>query len=111
MKKIIKNNPTSLWLIDAADRVGVQKINRLPDTEPLHQIGKLAVAMGMGKIQLKPATAYIGKIDLTGCMVSCKGFDIVPFVSGIYPDDTLQDAEFDLGSPYEVEPKKDDEYN
>ena len=90
----------SIWLIDSVDRIGIQKINQLPSIDPLLQVGKICVAMGMDKIRFRSARITIRGIEMIGCMVSCNGYDIVPFVSGIYPDRDLSKGEFDLESVY-----------
>ena len=102
----------SIWLIDVIDYVGIQKINRLPDCESLRQVGRMCIAMGMDKIQMKPACVTIGGIQVNGCVITCKGFDIVPFVTGIYPDKELSSTELDLESVYSKIGNNDDEtYN
>lgn len=101
----------SIWLIDSVDLIGIQKLNKLPSIDPLLQVGKICVAMGMAKIRLRSCKIMIGGVEMIGCMVSCKGFDIVPFVTGIYPDRDLSNEELDLESTYRIGTKDDTTYN
>lgn len=102
----------SIWLIDVIDYVAIQKINRIPDCKSLIQVGRMCIAMGMDKIKMKQACVTIGGIQVDGCVMTCKGFDIVPFVTGIYPDKELSSTELDIGSVYSKIGNNDDEtYN
>ena len=85
----------TIWLVDAIDLIGVQKLNLLPSYDPLRQISKLCLAMGMNKIRLKYVAVKIRGRDVSGCLVFCRGFDVVPFVSGVYSE-TLITEEFEL---------------
>lgn len=99
MKRLVENNP-SIWLVDAVDLIGIQKINSLPACDPMRQIGRICVAMGMGRVRLMSVCVMIRGIETIGCMVSCNGFDIVPFVTGIYASKSFSSDELDLESVY-----------
>jgi hypothetical protein len=101
-------NSNTIYLIDSIDLVAIQKINSLPSIEPLQQVGKICVAMGMGKISLCSTSVTIRGVERIGCMFRCKGYDVVPFVTGIYPDKELSSEEFDLDAIYSNIGKKDD---
>jgi len=109
--KILREVSQSIWLIDAVDKVGIQKINIIPNIDPLQQVGKICTALGMQKIRLEATSIAIGSIDIIGCMVSCAGYDIVPFVSGVFPDEKLSKSEFDLSERYGISKKESDDYN
>jgi len=108
--KNLFDRKVSIWLIDAIDLVAIQKLNVLPHIDPMRQVGRMCVAMGMGKIRLIPSTIHIGGMDMMGCMILSNGFDIVPFIAGVYPDKSLSEKDFDLSSIYdELEAKEEDD--
>lgn len=71
-----------LWLISHTDELPVQKLNALP-IDPMKQVAKLCISFGMTRIKLEKTIIEIGGQPIIGFCVSCKGFDIVPFVGNI----------------------------
>ncbi len=77
-----------IWLVDRIDYIAIQELSSL-NIHPLHQLAKLCVSMGMDYIELKPAEIMIRGVFQIGCIIHCEGFDIVPFMNGMPPDDIL----------------------
>ena len=63
-----------------------------------HQFAKICVSMGMDVIKLQVVEVFINGTYRMGCIVACDGFEVVPFLDGLYPDESLQDVEFDLNA-------------
>jgi len=100
-----------IWLISNEDKIGVQKLKRLPI--PLEkQLAKICISLGMDEIELKHVTVEVYGEILFGTMALCDGFDIVPFVGGMEISENLLDRKFSLTPPkYWLNKKSSQEYD